>query len=550
MKRVPLLPVAILLIASARVLAAPVAADSRISAVTVYADRAVVTRTASVDLTATGSMEVTFDKLPAGLVDQSLQASGRGTAQASLLDVTARATYVDFTPNDRVKALEDQLRDVARQERALDDRATVLGEQRDFVLKIAASVTAPAKDATSAPVTPETWQKLITFTGDQLTKIAADLQALDPQREDLRAQHAALEKQLAELRGQGGRSYKTVTVRLSVATAGQLDLTLRYAIPGAGWTPLYDARMQSSARTVQLTYTGLVHQSTGEDWHDVDVTLSTARPSLGGAAPELGPWIVQPQEFLPARSGSDEETIVLSPFEVTKAEGRSRPKRPAPVAASLAVAPAPTVVQNQITSATFHTSEKANIPSDNAPHQVPIATISLQAEPRYQATPKLVPAAFLTADVTNNSDYPLLAGAMNVFLDETFVAASRLRTVMPGEKFELALGADEGIAVARKLNNRLVENTGLVNRGQRITYDYTLSAQNNRKIPVSLVLLDQIPVSRHEKIVVKLLAPENVKPAADGTIKWTLTLQPGEKRELPLKFSVEHPDDLPVAGLE
>ena len=41
--------------------------------------------------------------------------------------------------------------------------------------------------------------------------------------------------------------------------------------------------------------------------------------------------------------------------------------------------------------------------------------------------------------MTNTSDYPLLAGAVNTFLDDTFVAASSLKTVMPGEKRELPL---------------------------------------------------------------------------------------------------------------
>jgi len=83
--------------------------------------------------------------------------------------------------------------------------------------------------------------------------------------------------------------------------------------------------------------------------------------------------------------------------------------------------------------------------------KVSIASAKLAANLQYQATPKLLEAAFLSAYAVNNTDYPFLAGPMNTFLDETFVAASRLKTVMPGEKFELALGADEGIAIKRKL---------------------------------------------------------------------------------------------------
>ena len=83
------------------------AVDSRITAVTVYTDRAVVTRSATADLAAAGVHELVFEKLPATLNEQSLQVSGKGTAAATILDVSAKQTFLDFTPNERVKALEE-----------------------------------------------------------------------------------------------------------------------------------------------------------------------------------------------------------------------------------------------------------------------------------------------------------------------------------------------------------------------------------------------------------------------------------------------------------
>jgi len=75
------------------------------------------------------------------------------------------------------------------------------------------------------------------------------------------------------------------------------------------------------------------------------------------------------------------------------------------------------------------------------------------------------------------------------------------------------------------------------------------------------VFKDLVPVSRNEKIVVRLItpaegdlgtaeAPKEVSREADGKLVWRLDLKPGEKREVPLKFSVEYPANLPVAGLE
>jgi uncharacterized cupredoxin-like copper-binding protein len=41
-----------------------------------------------------------------------------------------------------------------------------------------------------------------------------------------------------------------------------------------------------------------------------------------------------------------------------------------------------------------------------------------------------------------------------------------------------------------------------------------------------------------------------LKADNEGLLKWTLDLKPGEKRELTVKFTVEHPNELNVTGIE
>ncbi len=540
--------------------AAPV--DSHISAVTVYQDRAVVTRTATAEL-AGGTTELVFANLPQTLNEQSLQVTGRGTAQATILDVSAKQTFVDFTPNARVKELEDQLRTLGKQGRGLDDRTNLLNASSATLERMEAALFAPpTKDVPRPDLNQFTTS--LTYLTEQKGKIAAERATLDEQREELQNKINTVQNQLNELRGAGGKAFKTVTVRVAAAQAGSLDVALSYTVPGASWVPSYDARLASAERTVQLEYFGLVRQSTGEDWKDVMLTLSTARPSLGGAAPVLSVWnldIFNPIALrereekdrrdqyamrkanapAPAMAGAvnmqtlttNADSIQLSPFEMT---------------ASLAGA----TIESGATSASFKIATSSSVPSDNSPQKVPITSASLKATPEYLTVPKRQQAAFLTSKVVNSSDFPFLAGAMNVFLDGTFVATSSLRTVMSGEKFDLALGVDDGIAIKHKRVNKFTEDTGLTNSGKRITYEYLITVQNNKKTAERVVVADQVPISRNEKIVVKLLSPDtkDVKPTDEGTLKWTLDLKPGEKRELTVKFTVDFANDVNVAGLE
>ncbi len=84
---------------------------------------------------------------------------------------------------------------------------------------------------------------------------------------------------------------------------------------------------------------------------------------------------------------------------------------------------------------------------------------------------------------------------------------------------------------------------------------------NNKKSAERVVFKEAVPVSRNEKIVVKLLtpverdigaadSPKEITREADGILVWRVDLKPGEKREIPLKLSIDYPAELSVIGLD
>ncbi|MCC6416570.1 MAG: mucoidy inhibitor MuiA family protein [Opitutaceae bacterium] len=531
------------------------AVDSRISAVTVYTDRAVVTRTADTKVNA-GLNELTFNALPAGLLDQSLQVSGSGTAAVTILDVTAKQTFLPETPDPRRKDLEDQIKTLHGQDRTLNDRSAVLRSQSDLISRLQTSAVSLGTGEKSARPNLDEVKGVLDYGQKQLLELAAALQDLDAQREALQHKITALQNQLNELRPAGRRSVKTVVVRVSAESAATFNLALNYTVGGASWTPGYDARVASNDNKVQLGYFGNVRQNTGEDWSNVALTLSTAQPSLGGSAPDLGAWNLD--VWRPAVAQSDDEVVRLTPFAITSANDKGYLKANTATRTHIGMEVQQVAnytqasVDTAATSATFKIAVPATIASDNSVQKIPVTTVDLNAALSYATTPRLRATAVLNAKVFNNSDYPLLAGAMSVFLDGTFVATSRLDTTMPGEKFDLALGADEGIAIEHKRVQKFTEQTGLVSKSTRITYEYLVTIQNNKRAAARVIVTDQVPVSRNEKIAVKVLSPaeKDAKPDTEGLLKWTLDLKPGEKRELTVKFTVEHPSDVQVEGLE
>lgn len=536
-------------LASTSLLAAPQVADSRISAVTVYTDRAIVTRTATLQLPA-GQHEIALEQLPLRIDDNSLQASLSASAAATLLDVSSAPQVSPPSEDNRLQQLDAQLRDLERQEREISDRGSVLENQKQFLADIQASSTKPGKNQALPSI--DELKNLLQMSEGNLGRILDEQRKLDQQGEELQQRKQELENQRSHLAGDGTH-YKRAILRVALEKPAQVQLQLSYTLYDASWRPAYDARLRDGEDKIELTYQGIVRQSSGEDWTDVDLTLSTARPNLGSSVPALSPWFVDtfdPRTVMPARPAPAPAAPMMA-MEAKKAQRFVADEQA--VAGSLAEMPVAVAdVSGATTSASFHIPTRSTLNSDGSSQKVSIAQFKLPATFRYLATPSLREAAYLQADTRNTSDYPLLPGPLNTYLGNTFVASGQLRAVMPGETFELALGGDEAMSIKRKLVNRYTDYTGLTGGRKRVTYEFRIDAQNNHKTEQRLQFKDQLPISRNEQIKVTLLEPEGqeARREDDGKLLWDWQLKPGEKRSTTLKFSVEYPKELEVSGLE
>jgi hypothetical protein len=150
----------------------------------------------------------------------------------------------------------------------------------------------------------------------------------------------------------------------------------------------------------------------------------------------------------------------------------------------------------------------------------------------------------------------------NIFVEATANdQVKALEDQLKSLQFELALGVDDGIHVKRRIINRFTEDTGLTNKSRRVTYEIVVSLTNNKTTTERVVFKEPTPLSRDEKIVVKLLTPrekevgslatpKEVTREEDGKLVWRVNLKPGEKRDFSLKLSVEHPGEIAVSGLD
>ena len=412
------LPLSVALLA-AQALHAVTPVDSTIIAATVYGDRAVVTRSAEIDAKA-GEQQFVFQNLPTSILADSIQVSGRGTAQVTILEVTTSLQYAQSGTNEAVQALEAEVKNLQKERRIITDRSTTLDQQQTLLTQIAgwgASVKSSNKDSpTPPPMNIAGWQQLIEFYTAGLEKIASEKRSLDERREEIDGKIEALNAQIGQSQAGASTAVENVTVRASAANAGRLALTLSYAVTDASWNPSYDARLSSPDKTLTLGYFGIVRQRTGEDWKSVGLTLSTARPSVGGSTPKLQPWVLAQMEPFTVSADLNSGYAATSTLAGTRIPAYMKKMETGDKAGSFVSRNELAAMTAAATSATFRIPGLSDIPSDNAAHRVGVTTAQLMADLAYDTSPKLLPAAFLDAKARNDSGYPFLPGPVSSFL--------------------------------------------------------------------------------------------------------------------------------------
>jgi len=201
----------------------------------------------------------------------------------------------------------------------------------------------------------------------------------------------------------------------------------------------------------------------------------------------------------------------------------------------------PTVqVENQ-TAVNFEIKTPYTIKSDNKNYTVDIEFYDLPAMYQYFCVPKIEKDAFLIAKIVDWEKYNLLEGEANVFFEETYVGKTLLDVRYASDTLEISLGRDKKVSVNREKIKDFTTKQFIGNKKEE-TRTWKTTVKNNKNQEINMIVLDQVPVSTAEDIEVNVLNISGAKhDPATGEIKWEFTLNPMDKKELDLKYTVKYP---------
>jgi hypothetical protein len=549
-----------------------------IVAVTVFNILARITRRGKITLEP-GEHTLVVAGLPDSLQDESVRASGRGVG-LKILGVEAKTKITTGTGDvaelqNQLEALQDVDRQLLLDDETLKSRLEFLKAMREhgavnFAKTLAYSET-KLTDATEFGV----------YIVAQTNDVHQQRREIEQKRRVLGKEIEAQKKRIQQAGGVQ-TSQREIHVTVSAAQQVEAELDVEYVVFGASWTPLYDVRLADN--NVTLTYLAEIHQTTGEDWDAVPLSLSTARPAISATLPELRAWYIdvnrppmypQPaaargkaagfggmmqaapaprqQEFdyLPADEELGESEQVAGFFDsMLSMAGGEKAVMSSARTISAEVAQSTIDTSGGGASVTYRVEKPVAVPSDGTPHKTTITVLNMSVKLDYLCVPKLAEEAYLRATITNTSEFMLLPGSASIFHGGDFVGKTRLETVAPNEEFEAQLGVDSRVRVKRELVKRDV-GKNMLGSTRRTTFSYKITLTNLVPTSAKITVFDQLPVSKHESIRVKLLesSPEASEQSELNILEWKLEIAPNQKREISFSFSVEHPREMQITGL-
>ncbi len=532
--------------------------ETKITTVTVFTDRAAVTRSANVELT-TGEHTLIFDNLPKKIDPDSIQVSG--SKDITLRDVKFEKVFYSEIPNGYRKKLDDSKLKTEDELRRVEDRIIHAKSEKNFVENIAKKITSVTdKQQNDVEMNPEKWMQMTDFYRNKINSLDSEIHAAEIERRGVLANMNKIIREIKQLGQATEKTKNQVQIKIYANSDTNSNIHLTYIIHGPKWLPVYDLRVKTDDKKMDIIYHAIIQQNTTEDWNNVQIKLSTAQVSISGQQPELKPWYIdvykqktisQTPKNMRRRSDPGIENQMFSSGAELDEELRTISDD-----VDIPLATAPSEVETKSTSVVFHIDGKNTVKSDNRQQKVTIMHKEFPAHFRYSTIPKLSPYAYLKAEVTNITEFPFLAGKTNIFLDNNFVANARLETVAPTEKFWTFLGIDEGMKVEHKFLKKYQKDEGLFSKKTKLMYEYLIKITNHKKNKEEIVVWDQIPISGNSDIEVSLVEPkykddtDTIKMNDHKFIEWFFKPEAGQTIEIPFRFMIEHPNSIQITGLD
>ena len=566
---------------------------SDLKTATVYKSGAELTHTAYASLKQ-GNNELVIDNIANQLDINSIQI--KTASVVTLMGVEFNNNYlIPLEKSPRIKTLEDS---IERLQNKRTDLSNALSNNDELyqVLKTNRDIK-----GTQAGMSVLELTKLMDYYKIKLQEIQETKSTLTEKIKKIDDARNRIQNQIAEETKKNTTTAGRLILQLSVAIAGKYDFTISYIANNAYWTPYYDVRVDDIKSPLKLITKAKISQTTGIDWKQVKLSLSTSMPSQWGDAPILSAWYlayinpvykmnrqlamnsIQPmaeasvaydgapgaakkinigsdasvnseplyivngaemskEEYVKISSSAIKKVDVLKDANATSIYGSRGENGVVVVTLKEGIEDYISVADNTLNLA-YDIDLPYDVPTNGKPQTATIATQEVNAGYKHYAVPKLDKDIYLLAEIADWGKLNLMPAEANIIFEGTYVGKSFIDPNSTNDTLNLTLGRDKRVVVKR---DKLIDYSSVKflgnNKLQKFTYQLTV--KNTKKETVNLLLKDQFPLTTTKEIEVELIDNGGAEVNNDlGILNWKLNLAAGETRKIKFTYSVKYPKD-------
>lgn len=475
-------------------------------------------------------------------------------------------TVAPIAKTKEVERMEDSISLVQKEISRVDNLIVI---DQEILTKTGLLIETTINTSGNKTVTSDEVLKLLEYYNGKIEKSKTNIYNHRQNINQLNVRIAEIRKRIAAITAVTPikqKPYGQVILQVMNKRLGEIPVSLSYYTQYAGWTAVYDVRVNSKTNKVKLVYKAALTQTTGIDWKKTKLTLSTGTPNFGVIAPVLTPWYLQ--LYVPgiytdlqrrAAAGNAQRNMIQSYRDDEKlaqevvANGYGDFKTKA-VKDQLTIDPSNVQQYTTLNEGQLNTNFEIDLPydiaSDGQLNSVTIKDQEIACVLKNYAVPRMDKDAYLLAEVADWQNLDLLPGDANIIMDDTYIGKSIIDPNTTADTLNLSLGRDKRVAVKRSL---IKELSSLKTSGKesKQVFTYEILVKNNKITDVNLLLKDQYPLSNIKEVVVTLEdGSEAMVNAETGVLTWKIDLKPGESKKVRFSYSVKYPKDKKIVNLK
>ncbi len=482
-----------------------------------------------------GNNELIFTGLPPDIDPNSIQIKAEGAI--TILSVGHRHNFLESAQSSQqVKSLSDSLEYLKNEIESLQALLRVYEEEESMLL---ANKSIGGSDT---GVNVAELKTMADFFRSRLREIK-NLQ-LDTKQEItmLKERQSRIQNQLGRINREK-KPVSEIVVNAAASSGTRVQFDISYITHQARWQALYDIRAVDTAEPVELLMKASIEQSTGEDWNNIQLTLSTGTPLDNRVVPTLNTW------FLRYIEPVAQKPLVIRGMATRQAQAPEMAMDDDIVLDEMVMAGSAaeyTEVSQTNTTREYRIGAPVSVVSGGDEKIIEVRQHELPASFTWYAIPRVDNDAYLIARVSEWEEYIVLPGEAGVFFENAFVGKTMLDPMQAGDTLEISMGIDRGLSLERV---RMIEQSRKSIFGRYITetVGWEIKVKNNKNRQVDLEIKDQIPVSTQDNMLIYL----DEKSGADhnestGILTWRLQMDAGESLSRTFRYSVKYPQDKKV----